>query len=65
VSGLRDLHRLLTPPALVLGLPAVVSGLAMFLCLQRFPSVVTLPLLMATALGLFSLAMIATGTSME
>ncbi|CAM9352702.1 unnamed protein product, partial [Choristocarpus tenellus] len=65
IKGLQDLYLLAEPRALGLALPTVGAGLVLFLCLRRFPSVLTLPLLMVAILVAFFSTLALTGTSLE
>lgn len=51
--------------ALVLVLPSILAGVVMYLCLRRYPSPATLPLLMAAFLGTFFVFLWARGATLE
>lgn len=53
------------PEAFLLVLPAIVAGAVMYLCLRRYPSPATLPILMAAFLGTFFAFFWVTGTTIE
>lgn len=65
ISSIRDLGVLANPEALLLVLPAIFAGVVMYLCLRRYPSPATLPLLMAAFLGTFFAFLWVTGTTLE
>lgn len=65
ISSIRDMGVLGDPEALLLVLPAIVGGVVMYMCLRRFPSPATLPLLMAGFLGVFFGFLWITGATLE
>ncbi|CAM9397465.1 unnamed protein product, partial [Hapterophycus canaliculatus] len=65
ISCIKDLGMLANANALLLVLPSILAGVVMYLCLRRFPSPATLPLLMAAFLGTFFAFLWATGATLE
>ncbi|CAM9527246.1 unnamed protein product [Scytosiphon promiscuus] len=65
ISCISDLGMLANSNALLLVLPSILAGVVMYLCLRRFPSPATLPVLMATFLGTFFAFLWARGATIE